>query len=205
MRARLIAVSALVAGLLVASSSPSRAGHHLWRLTHAYSNAAGTVQFVQLFVNADSEAGVGPFTLTADGTRVFNFVTNLPSTATANPWILLGTSNLPTYANGLVPDYIIPANFLSTGGGTINYANVDTWTYGALPTDGVHELLRADGSTPVNSATNFAKQTASVVLPAPPVPAATTWSLALLVGALLLVASGLLRKRGLGRRTTPAV
>jgi len=204
MRARLIAVSALVAGLLVVASSPSRAGHHLWRLTHAYSNAAGTVQYVQLFVNADSEAGVGPFTLTADGTRVFSFATNLPSTATANTWILLGTSNLPTYANGLVPDYIIPANFISTGGGTLNYANVDTWSYGAMPTDGVHALLR-DGTTPVNTATNFAKQTATVVLPAPPVPAATTWSLALLVGALLVVASGLLRKRGPGRRTTPAV
>ena len=33
-----------------------------------------------------------------------------------------------------VRDFIIPAGFLATGGGTLNYASgTDTWVYGALP------------------------------------------------------------------------
>jgi hypothetical protein len=36
--------------------------------------------------------------------------------------------------------------FGHTGGGTLNYAGIDNWSYGAVPTDGVHSLLR-NGST----------------------------------------------------------
>ena len=199
MRARLIAVTVVVAGLLMAASSPSRAAHHLWRLTQLFSNATGTVQYVQLLVNEDNEQGVGPFTITASG-HTFNFVTNLPSASTANKWILVGTANLASLPGGVAPDYIIPPNFFSTGGGTVNYAGVDAWTYGAVPIDGKRSLMR-DGTTAVNSEVNFAGATGSVVVPN--VPAATSWGVALLVGGLLLVASGLLRKRATWGR--PAV
>ena len=198
MRIRFIAVAAVVGGLLVAAASPARAGHHLWRLTQLFSNASGSVQYAQLFVTDNNESGVGPFTVTASG-HTFNFVTNLPSTTTANTWILLGTSNLAAQTGGVAPDYIIPAGFFSTGGGTINYAGVDSWVYGTVPTDGTHSLMR-DGTTPVNTATNFAGQTGSVNAAASPaVPAIGRWGIALLIGALLLAASGLLRKGGAGR------
>ena len=199
MRARRLTHVALVVGLLLGVSSTSQAGHHLWRLTQLFSNAGGTVQFAQLFVNEDNESGVGPFTLTASG-HTFNFVTNLPRTTTANTWILVATSNFGALPGAVAPDYIIPANFFSTGGGTMNYAGIDAWSYGAVPTDGVHSLMR-DGSTPVNSAVNFAGQTGSVNLAPPAVPASATWSVAALMGLLLLAASGLLRK---ARRGSPA-
>jgi len=201
MRARLILVAALVAGTLAVASSSSQAGHHLWRLSRLFSNADGSVQYAQLFVTEANEAGVGPFTLTASG-HTFNFATNLPcatfpTCATANTWILLATSNFASLPGGVTPDYIIPAGFFTTGGGSMVYANtVDTWNYGTVPTDGKHALMR-DGSTPLNKATNFAGQTGSLVV-GPGVPAVTGWGLALLVGALLLAASGLLR-RGVGR------
>jgi hypothetical protein len=196
MRTRLIVLAAAFGGLLVAAASPARAGHHLWRLTELFSNATGSVQYAQLFVTENNEAGVGPFTLTASG-HTFNFVTNLPSATTANTWILVGTSNLVA-RGGVAPDYLIPAGFFATGGGTINYAGVDNWVYGTVPTDGTHSLMR-DGTTPVNTATNFAGQTASVSATDPRVvPAVGRWGLALMIGALLLAASGLLRK-GAGR------
>jgi len=196
MRIRLIAVAATLIGLLVAAAPPARAGHHLWRFTELFSNQTGSVQYAQLFVTDNNESGVGPFTITANG-HTFNFVTNLPSTTTANTWILIGTSNLVA-RGGVAPDYIIPAGFFNTGGGTINYAGVDIWSYGTVPTDGTHSLMR-DGTTPVNTATNFAGQTASVTALDPRVvPAVGRWGLALLIGALLLAASGLLRK-GAGR------
>lgn len=193
MRIRLVAVAVAMGGLLLAAASPARAGHHLWRLTELFSNVSGSVQYAQLFVNEAGESGVGPFTITASG-HTFNFVTNLPSTATANTWILVATSNLAAQPGGVAPDYIIPAGFFSTAGGTMNYAGVDSWVYGAVPTDGTHALMR-DGTTPLNTATNFAGQIGSVNATAPPVvPAMTGWGLALLLGALLLAGSGLLRK-----------
>jgi hypothetical protein len=196
MRARLVAVAvaALAALALLIAPSPAQAGHHLWRLTQLFSNASGTIQFAQLFVNEDNEQGVGPFTLTASG-HTLNFVTNLPSTTTANKWILVGTSSYASLPGAPAPDYIIPSGFFATGGGTMIYAtSVDTWNYGAVPTDGVHSLMR-DGTTPVNSAVNFAGATASVTAPPPPVPAFTRWGVAVLAGGILLVASGLLRRR----------
>jgi hypothetical protein len=189
---RFLALAAL-AGVIVAAPSPSYAGHHLWKLTQLFSNASGSVQFAQLFTADNGEPGVGPFGLTASG-HTFNFVTNLPSSTTANTWILVATSNFASLPGAVAPDYIIPPSFFSTGGGTITYAGIDAWNYGTVPTDGVHSLLR-DGSTAVNSAINFAAQSGSVNLAVAPAPALTTWGIVLLVGALLLVGSGLLRRR----------
>jgi len=190
MRNRL-ALLATVVGLFVAATA--QAGHHLWRFTEAFSNASGSAQFVELFVTDNNEQGVGPFTVTS-GTHTFSFVTNLPTTATANTWILIGTPNIGTLPGGVTPDYVIPAGFFPTGGGTLNYAGgVDVWNYGAVPTDGVHSLLK-NGSTAVNSPTNFGGQSGSVNAGAA-VPMVQTWGIMLLIGAMLLVGSGLLRKR----------
>jgi hypothetical protein len=190
MRARLVSLLALIG--LVLLPSTSHAGHHLWRFSQLFSNANGSVQFMQLFTSDSGEPGVGAFTITTGG-NTFNFMTNLPSSATANTWILIATSNFAAQKGGITPDYIMPASFFPTGGGSLNYAGVDTWAYGAVPTDGVHSLMR-DGTTPVNAATNFAGQTGSVSL-ATSVPTVPAIGMALLIGGLLLVGSGLLKRR----------
>ena len=189
-RTRVAVVAALIGGL-VASASPARAGHHLWKFTQIFSNAAGSVQFAQLFTTDAGENGVGPFTITTDTGHTFNFVTS-PTGSTANTWILVATSNFAGLPGGVMPDYIIPANFFSTGGGSLNYAGVDTWSYGTVPTDGVRSLMR-DGTTPTNSPKNFAGQSGSVNL-ATATPALPRWGIILLVGCMLVAASGLLRK-----------
>jgi hypothetical protein len=188
MRNRL-AVLATVVGLFVAATA--QAGHHLWVFTEMYSNASGSVQFVEMFTAANSEQGVGAFTITST-THTFNFVTNIPTATTANTWILCATSGFGSLPGGVTPDYIIPGSFFPTGGGTLNYASgVQIWNYGVVPTDGYHSLLR-NGSTAVNSPQNFAGQVGQLDLS---VPAFGGWGLALLIGAMLLVASGLLRRR----------
>jgi len=184
-----------LAGLML--SAPAQAGHHLWKVSEAFSNASGSVQFVELFCTANSEAGLGAFTLTST-TNTLNFVTNLPSATTLNTWALCATSNFASQAGGITPDYIIPANFFPTGGGTLNYASgIDAWAYGAVPTDGVNSLNKSTSNivtTGVNSPHNFAGASGSVNL-ASTVSATSTWGIVLTLGALLLVASGLLRKR----------
>jgi len=187
----LVLATVMVAALGLAPSA--HAAHHLWSFSEMFSNASGSVQYMELTCPASDEQGVGPFTITSN-THTFNFVTNLPSNATANTFILVATSGFGSLAGGVTPDYIIPANFFATGGGTLNYASgVSTWSYGAVPTDGVHSLLR-NGSTAVNSPTNFGGQSGSVNL-STAVPMLPRWGILLLVGALLLAGSGLLVAR----------
>jgi hypothetical protein len=188
MRTRLGALAVLV-GLFTATSA--QAGHHLWDTTEIFSNASGSVQFVELFTAANDEQGLGPFTLTST-THTLNFVTSLPTNLTANTWVLVATSGFGALPGGVTPDYVVPASFFPTAGGTINYAGVDIWNYGAVPTDGVLALQR-NGSTATNSPHNFAGQSGSVNLGAA-VPMTQTWGLLVLIGAILLASSGLLRK-----------
>ncbi len=189
MRHRLL-ISAAVAGLFAATSAD--AGHHSWDITELYSNSSGSVQYVELFCPVNGEAGLGPFTLTSN-TNTLNFVTNLPGT-TANTWVLCATAGFGSIPGGIVPDYIVPANFFPIGGGTINYAGgADIWNYTAVPTDGVLARQR-NGTNAANSPRNFAGATGSINL-GTPVPATQSWALAALVGAVLLFGSGLLRRR----------
>jgi hypothetical protein len=186
-----IRVIALLAGMFFATSA--HAAHHLWALTEIYSNASGSTQFVEMFCPDANEQGLGAFSLSST-THSINFVTNLPSSATANTWVLCATSNFASLPGGITPDYLIPSNFFPTGGGTINYASgTNVWNYGVVPTNGVNALQR-DGSSAVNSPHNFAGASGSVNL-AVVVPVARSWALLALVGAILLLASGLLRKR----------
>src|SRR5262249_27613721 len=116
------------------------------------------------------------------------------SAATANTWILVATAGFGSLPGGVTPDYILPANFLNTGGGTLNYASgIQIWNYGALPIDGVHSLAR-DGSINVNSPHNFTGQSGSVGR-TQATPMMGSWGVVLLVGALLFIGSGLLRRR----------
>jgi hypothetical protein len=184
--------SAALGGLLAATAA--EAGHHSWDITELFSNSSGSVQYVELFCPANGESGLGPFTLTT-GTNTLNFVTNLPSATTANTWVLCATAGFNSLPGGIVPDYIVPANFFPTGGGTINYAGgADIWNYTAVPTDGVLARQR-NGTNATNSPRNFAGASGSVNL-GTPVPATQSWALAALVGGILLVGSGLLRRRG---------
>jgi hypothetical protein len=190
MRSR-FAVLSIVAGLLFAPAA--HAGHHLWDFTEIFSNADGSVQFVEIFTAEDNEQLINGFTITSGG-NTLTFTSNLPTAATANTWLLAATSNFAALPGAVTPDYIIPANFFPTGGGTLNYASgADVWNFGAVPTDGVNALQR-NGSSAVNSPTNFAGQSGSVNLGVQ-VPAMSTWAIFLAVGIVLLLASGLLRRR----------
>ncbi len=165
----LLAAAALAAGV------PAWASFHLFSMDELFSNADGSVQFLELTALAPGQQFVNGHTLvvTQGGTsHTFRIGNNLPGD-TSGHRMLFGTQS---FANlGIVrPDFVVPDGFFFTSGATITYAEgSDVWTYGALPTDGVHSLNR-DGSTSVNSPQDFAGQTGSVNLGTttpPPVPA----------------------------------
>ena len=148
--------------LLVAASSAAQAAFHMFRIQQLYTNADGSVQFVVLreCCGTDGENFWRGITLRVNGGATLAFPTNLPSSDTAGKSVLVATQGFADL--GLItPDFIMPANFLPMGGGTINYGGVSQVTFGALPTDGRNAIL-ANGTVTTNLATNFAGQTASV-------------------------------------------
>jgi hypothetical protein len=65
-------------------------------------------------------------------------------------------------ALGLVaPDYTMPARFIPTAGGTLNYASVDQIALPVLPTDGATAITASGAATPATPK-NFANTTASL-------------------------------------------
>ena len=138
---------------------------HIFHINEVYSNADGTVQFIEFVGDADAQHVWTGHSITSNngaGTKTYNINTNLPSAATNGKAILVATQG---FANlGIVtPDYIIPNGFLFTTNGTVNFPGMlgGTITYAQLPTDGTLSLNR-NGSTGTNSPTNFAGNTGTV-------------------------------------------
>ena len=138
---------------------------HEYRINELYSNADGTVQFIELAVGNFNGEGfwAGHSINVSQGASVhsFTFPANLPNQTTANTKVLIATQG---YADlGLAqPDFTVPAGFLFTGSGTVDYAGVDSFAYASLPTDGATSLSRS-GNTPA-SPTNFAGASAALSL-----------------------------------------
>ena len=94
---------------------------HLFHINEVYSNASGTVQYVEFVGDADGQNIFSGHALTAtDGvtTETFPIVTNLPDSSTNGKSVLFATQG---YADlGLAtPNYIIPDGFLFLGDGTV--------------------------------------------------------------------------------------
>ncbi len=160
--------SLLALALLLLGPASARAAFHLWDITEVYSNADGSVQFVEFFTNADFEEQLVNHVLaSAANNPDFTFPGNLPTHLTANRFFLVATPGYSALCPGALPDYTFPAaNFHSvTGPEILDFASVDSFPYAAaeLPTDGVRSLNEPFGSnvrtTAVNSPTNFAGQT----------------------------------------------
>ncbi|MBK6296134.1 MAG: hypothetical protein IPF55_19295 [Rhodoferax sp.] len=104
-------------------------------------------------------------TSTANGVqRSFSFPSNLPSGSTANTTVLIATQGFADVAL-VTPDFIVPASFLFTAGGSLNFGNVDTITYGAFAGDGAQSVDR-NGVQATSTPKNFAGVTGT--LPVPP-------------------------------------
>ncbi len=146
----------------------AHASFHLWSMSELYSNADGSVQFLELRALAGGQQFLGGHSLSSTSggvTHTFDFPTGLPGD-TAGHTMVIGTQGFASL--GVVtPDYIVPDGFFFKAGGSVNFAGADSWTHGALP-DGTLSLNR-DGSTATNSPKNFAGQTGSVpaTTPAP--------------------------------------
>ena len=186
-------ILASIAATLLLAVGMARAEYHTFQIEQIFTNADGSVQFVVMheMFGQDGEnmwSGNPLISSVGMGSQTFTFNKNLPGgmaggyygmgtpSPTAHKRVLIATQSFAAL-NLVTPDFVVPDRFIPMGGGTLNYSGVDSWTFGALPTDGVTAVNRS-GTRIQNLATNFAGQSASVTAAAPAaaiVPVGGVW------------------------------
>ena len=167
-------IRAALALLALAVALPVSATFHLWQMSELYSNADGSVQFLELTALASDQEFVAGHTLrstpTGGATQTFTFPSNLPGNS-AGRRMLIGTQGFAAL-NIVAPDFTVPNGFFAQGGGSLNFAEfADVWNHPATPTGGLS--LNRNGSTSTNSPMNFSGATGTVPASTPPPPAAS--------------------------------
>jgi hypothetical protein len=163
---------------LALAANHASAFFHLWRFTEFFSNADGSVQFIEMASLGPGETFAQGATITSSSTgKVFTFPSNLTGN-TSNKRLLIATSGFGTLQGAVAPDFTLPsANFFNPAGDTLTLFagfTIDTKSFTSLPTDGVtaRHYIPNTGATSlaVNMPTNYAGATGSVNLGAPVTP-----------------------------------
>ena len=177
----------LIAILLAAFAIPASASYHLWYINEIYSNADGSVQFIEFKAAASGQQFLAGHTLRStagSSTNNYTFPANLPGDSAeggGDPGGYYGGYGMDvTYKSFLVatqgfaalnivaPDYVVPNGFLFPAGGTLVFGEgADTLSYGALPSNNM--AMMRDRSlatpTPLNFAGNSGTMPAQTAAP----------------------------------------
>jgi serralysin len=146
----------------------ARGDFHDWTINEIYSNADGTVQFIELACSAAGETFLGGERISCsqgNQTNIFTFPDDLTG-STVDKKLLLATPGFGSLPGGIPPDFVIPTNFLFVSTGRVNYAGLDILTYTNLPTNGTASLRRSSNRFVIatnNSPENFSSQTGFIV------------------------------------------
>ena len=159
------------------NAQPAMASFHFWDITEIYSNADGTLQFIEWFTLSNSQDLLAGHVVTTNA-NVYTFPNNLSNYFTAGDHFLMGTAGFAALPGAPPPDFIIPDGFIDTTGDTLRLRTspggtiYETFSFGAgeLPTDGILSLICsghfgsacAVTATAVNSPTNFDGESGSV-------------------------------------------
>ena len=136
---------------------------HFVDIVEIYSNADGTIQFIEMKMTSNSQNLLAGHDFTSNA-KTFAIPTNLSGTATLNKNWLMATSGFAALPGAVTPDYLIPDNFFSFSGDTltlvdgVNLNSSVTFGLNDLPIDGVL-FMNASFATAANTPTNFAGET----------------------------------------------
>jgi MYXO-CTERM domain-containing protein len=157
----------LALGALVSSTTPAGAAFHLWQIKEVYSNADGSVQYIELFTIYGSQNFVNGHQITATSDAVvktFTFTSDTPGDTT-NKHLILATPAFASLPGAVTPDYILPCGPFfdpSATSITINFPGADVLTFAgsSVPVNGSSSLtdtnlfntanLVAGASSPTN-------------------------------------------------------
>ena len=153
--------------LAVFWQTPASPASHQWRFNEVFRSDDGTIQFIEMkeCCGFTQEHGLqGKWILAVGANTQFDFRSDLTGD-TAGKHLLLATQAFADLPGMPAPDFIIPAGFLPLGGDILEYWTYTnaTWSYSALPLDGISSV-NEDGSTGINSPTNYAGESGSLDL-----------------------------------------
>jgi len=156
-----------IAGIIFGvAATTALGGRHTWDVNEVFSNADGSIQFVELREanGTPGETGVGGQVVSSDvAGKMFTIPSNVVA-PTTNKHLLLATASFAALPGAPTPDHIIPPGslpFFSLSGDTVRYGAFDALSFGAVPTDGVMSM-NDGGIVAANSPTNYAGDTGSV-------------------------------------------
>jgi len=166
-----------------AASFPAvaHAAFHQWEIKEVFTNADGTVQFVEFFTTEPGEGFLNSHNLivTSDGVAKEFVLNHNLTNPTTDKHFLIATAGFAALAGGVAPDYSpLPASFFNPNAASIFFDFAHTFdtltlTGSQIPKDGINSLTDADVLPEsgvdnmvvgVNSPTNFAGATGSVNL-----------------------------------------
>jgi len=167
-KAKTVAPGIVLVGMLSLGAGTAAAGGHTWDVNELFSNADGTIQFIELREGngTPNEVNTQGKVMSSDA-KNFTITVGPLEAPTSNKHFLIATASFAALDGAPTPDMIIPAGvlpmFFDTGGDSVDYSTWDTLTFGAgvLPTDGINSL-NADLTTGMNSPTNYADESGSV-------------------------------------------
>jgi serralysin len=161
---RVLRLLGFLTAIVIICSQQAEATFHEWKIDQVFSNASGTVQYVDFLLTTptDDEQFLS-FAQFASGSHTMGF-TNLPSQPVNGQHFLIATPGFAAIA-GVTPDFTFPATpFFNRSGDTVSYASgLDTLTFTALP-GGKNAV--GHGGVVLARPTNFAGAVGSVPEPA---------------------------------------
>ena len=174
----------LMLGSMLIVGRPAMAGSHTWKFAEVFSNADGTIQFIEF---REPGADTAEFAINghsmSSNTKVFAIGGAALTGNTAFKRFLVATPAFAALPGAPTPDRILPAGsvpFFSRVNDTLACTGWPSFIFsaGQLPTDGIHSLVcntgtfvacnPADMVVAVNSPTNYAGATGSVDVSTPP-------------------------------------
>ena len=178
---------AISSALVLFAASIANAGIHTWDVREVYSNADGSIQYIELFDAGAGglEVGVGNGSLTS-ASQSHSWTNGAVAAPTNGKSYLIASASFAALPGAPTPDVIIPANkvpFFNRNGDTVGFAGVDSWAFGAVPTNGTDSLNRITG-VGANTPRNYAGVQGNVNGAPEPVPTASVWMTAALFASL---------------------
>ena len=153
-------------------SSPALATFHFWQISEVYSNADGTVQFIELHTTVDNQEGTpGQIIRASQGFSTHDFVfPSITPFPTRQHSLLLATAAFASLPGAVLPDFTLDDGFLFSPDGIVDFIGANSLTYDCLPTEGTMSLhcLANNGTSCTaasigpNSPTNYAGETGSI-------------------------------------------
>jgi len=197
---KLSSLSIPLLGLFILGTTGAFGGAHTWDVNELYSNADGTIQFVELREanGTPGETGVSgqPMRSLSFPTHTLVLINGPIAAPTTNKFLLGGTAAFAALPGSPDLDFTIPNGFLRLlANDSVSYGPpYDTLAYGAgqIPLDGINSFN--DGAViALNSPTNYDGDEGFVdASPSPPgVPDGTAGSTPMLVTPLALDGSSL--------------